>query len=109
MIVRPPGDPVINTTLPFFETIAGVIELSMRLPGSIRFAGVPIVPSSVVTPGFLLKSPISLVQQEPGAFDDDARAVAAFERERVADGHPVAIDHREVRRLVRLLRCRGDD
>jgi hypothetical protein len=65
MIVRPPGDPVISTTLPPFDTIVGVIELSIRLPGSIRFAGVPTVPSDSVTPGFLLKSPISLFSRNP--------------------------------------------
>ena len=44
MIVRPPGEPVMSTTLPSSTTIVGVIELSMRLPGAIRFGGVPIVP-----------------------------------------------------------------
>ena len=36
IIVRPPGDPVISTNLPFRVTIVGVIELNMRLPGMIR-------------------------------------------------------------------------
>ena len=68
MIVRPPGEPVISTTLPPFDTIVGVIELSIRLPGSIRLAAVPIVPSGSVTPGFLLKSPISLFRMNPAPF-----------------------------------------
>ena len=65
MIVRPPGEPVTSTSLPFFATIAGVIELSIRFPGAMTLAGVPIVPVAVVAPGFLLKSPISLLRIMP--------------------------------------------
>ncbi|MNC98510.1 hypothetical protein D3C83_164940 [compost metagenome] len=65
MIVRPPGEPVTSTTRPPFETITGVIELSMRLPGAIRLAGVPMSPVRLVVPGFLLKSPISLLSRMP--------------------------------------------
>ena len=42
MMVRLPGLPVISTTLPLRVTIVGVWELSMRLPGAIWFASVPI-------------------------------------------------------------------
>ncbi len=48
MIVRPPGEPVTSTTLPSLATIVGVIELSIRLRGSIRFAGVPMSPTVLV-------------------------------------------------------------
>ena len=68
MIVRPPGEPVSSTTFPFFSTIVGVIELSIRLPGSIRFGGVPMPPVRFVSPGFLLKSPISLFNRKPVPF-----------------------------------------
>ncbi len=68
MIVRPPGDPVISTSLRSFATIVGAIELSIRLPGAIVFAGVPMSPVSLVSPGFLLKSPISLLRRNPAPF-----------------------------------------
>ena len=66
-------------------------------------------PVAFVSPGFLLKSPISLLSRKPGALDDDVRAVAAFERVGVRDRQAVAIDHREVRRLVRFRRGRRHD
>ena len=47
MIVRPPGEPVTMNSLPFFVTIVGVIELSIRLPGAMTFAGVPMSPVDV--------------------------------------------------------------
>ena len=50
-----------------------------------------------------------VVQQEPGALDDDVRSEAAFERVGARDGHAGAIDHREVGRLVRLRTLRGGD
>ncbi len=65
MIVRPPGDPVSSSTLPSFTTIVGVMELSIRLPGAITLAGVPMSPVRFVVPGFLLKSPISLLSRMP--------------------------------------------
>ena len=37
-----------STTLPSFATIVGVIELSIRLPGAIRLAGVPMSPVALV-------------------------------------------------------------
>ena len=52
-------------SLPFFVTIVGLIELSMRLPGAMTFAGVPMSPRAFVSPGFLLKSPISLLRMKP--------------------------------------------
>ena len=54
-----------STSFPFLATMVGVIELNMRLPGSIAFAAVPISPRTFVSPGFLLKSPISLFRMNP--------------------------------------------
>ena len=45
-----------------------------------------------------------VVEQEAGPLDHDARAVAAFQRVGVADGHAVAVDHREMRGAVALAR-----
>ena len=64
-MVRPPGEPVTSTRWPSRVTIAGDIELSIRFPGAIRFAGVPMSPPTFVSPGFLLKSPISLLRMNP--------------------------------------------
>ena len=89
MIVRPPGEPVTSTSLPSFVTIVGVIELSMRLPGSIRFAGVPMSPSAFVSPGLLVEVAHLVVEQEARAVDDDVRAEAAFERVGVRHRHAV--------------------
>jgi len=63
--VRPPGEPVTSTSRPSRATIVGVIELSIRLSGAIRLAGVPMSPVSVVEPGRRLKSPISLLSRKP--------------------------------------------
>ena len=41
-IVRPPGEPVTGSRRPSRDTIVGDCELSMRLPGAIVLAGVPI-------------------------------------------------------------------
>ena len=51
--------------MPVRSPIAGVIELSMRLPGAMMLAGVPMSPVRFVVPGFLLKSPISLLRRKP--------------------------------------------
>ena len=65
MIVRLPGLPVTRNGLPSFNTMVGVCELNMRLPGATRFGSVPIRPLVVVTPGRELKSPISLFRMYP--------------------------------------------
>jgi hypothetical protein len=44
MIVLPPGLPVTSRTRPSCLTIIGVMELSMRFRGAIRFGSVPIRP-----------------------------------------------------------------
>ena len=102
MIVRPPGDPVTQHDLAVLRaTIAGVIELSMRLPGAMRFAGVPMSPVRFGRARLLVEVAHLVVEQDARALDDDVRSVAAFERVGVRDGHAVLVDHREVRRLVR--------
>ena len=66
MIVLPPGDPVTSASSPFLVvTMVGVIEQSMRFPGSMRLGSVPISPVRLVKPGFRLKSPISLLSRMP--------------------------------------------
>ena len=62
---RLPGLPVTSKTLPFLVRIVGVWELSMRLPGAIRFGAVPMVPLVSVRPGCQLKSIISLLSKKP--------------------------------------------
>ncbi len=64
-MVRPPGDPVTILTLPSRSTIVGVMELSIRFPGAMMLAGVPIRPDVSVRPGIKLKSPISLFSRNP--------------------------------------------
>ena len=46
-------------------TMVGDIELSIRLPGSMRFGFVPISPRVSVMPGFRLKSCISSLSRKP--------------------------------------------
>ena len=46
-------------------TIVGVIELNIVLRGAMRFGGVPMSPVRFVSPGFRLKSPISLLRRNP--------------------------------------------
>jgi hypothetical protein len=65
MIVRLPGLPVISITLPSFATMVGVCEDSIRLPGAIWLGAVPMVPSRRVSPGYQLKSIISLFSRNP--------------------------------------------
>ena len=95
-IVRPPGEPVTIWTWPSLSTSVGVCELSIRLCGAIRLAGVPIRPAVSVRPGIRLKSPISLLSKKPGAGDHALGAVGVFERVRQRDG---------VARLVDAERC----
>ena len=61
-------------------TIVGVIELSMRLPGAIRFGGVPMSPVEIRLARLLVEVAHLVVEQDARAGDDDVRAVAAFER-----------------------------
>ena len=65
IIVRLPGLPVTSMTLPLRAMIVGVCELSMRLPGAIKLASVPIAPLRSVTPGLRLKSSISSLSRNP--------------------------------------------
>ena len=65
MIVRPPGLPVTSTARPSRATTVGDCELSIRLPGAITLAGVPIAPCRSVTPGCQLKSHIWLLSRNP--------------------------------------------
>jgi len=68
MIVRPPGLPVIRNGFLSLRTIIGDMELSIRLPGWIKLGFVPMRPRVSVTPGFMLKSCISLFNRKPVPF-----------------------------------------
>ena len=65
IIVDPPGVPTTNFNAPSFSTMVGVIELSIRLPGSILLASAPNRPKKFGTPGLALKSSISLFRKNP--------------------------------------------
>ncbi len=65
IILEPPGVPTTITSLPFRSMIVGVIELSMRLFGSILLASPPITPYIFGEPGFALKSSISSFNKKP--------------------------------------------
>ena len=65
MIFDPPGDPTVSKVFPSFNTIVGVIEDNIRLPGSTLFASAPIRPNIFGTPGFAEKSSISLLRRKP--------------------------------------------
>ncbi len=65
MIVLPPGEPTTINSLLSLVTMVGVMELSIRLPGSIAFACPPTRPNIFGTPGLMLKSSISLFSRKP--------------------------------------------
>ena len=67
MIVRLPGLPVTRTTLPSLATIVGVCELSIRLPGAIRFGSVPMRAVAVGDAGPPVEVHHLVVEQEAGA------------------------------------------
>ena len=104
MIVRPPGDPVTMNSVPFFVTIVGLIELSIRLPGAMRLAGVPMSPRRVRFARLLVEVAHLVVENEPGAAHDDVRAEASLERVGVGDGVAVLVDDREMRGLFVFVR-----
>ena len=64
MMRLPPGVPS-TATLPGDSMMVGVIELSMRLPGSGALASKPITPNAFGVPGFSAKSSISLLSSTP--------------------------------------------
>ena len=64
MMRVPPGVP--STVMRSSETMkVGVIELSMRLPGSGALASKPITPKAFASPGTSAKSSISLLSSTP--------------------------------------------
>ena len=65
MIVRPPGDPVISTTLPVLGHDRRRHRAEHPLAGVDQVGGRADVAVGSVTPGFLLKSPISLFSRKP--------------------------------------------
>ena len=67
IIVDPPGVPTDINNFPFFSTIVGVIELSIRFPAAMLFASPPVTPNILGTPGLLLKSSISLFKKKPSS------------------------------------------
>jgi hypothetical protein len=65
MMRLPPGVPTTSTALPSRDTMVGVIELSMRLPGATALAVPPVRPNLFGAPAFTLKSSISLFSRNP--------------------------------------------
>ena len=66
MIVAPPGVPVTRSVRPSGSTtMVGVIADSMRLPGSMALASPWTSPNWFGTPGFEVKSSISLFSRYP--------------------------------------------
>ncbi|MNP40700.1 hypothetical protein D3C76_1343570 [compost metagenome] len=64
-IREPPGVPSTRVTLPSRVTRLGLIDESMRLPGSIALASPPTTPKALATPGLELKSSISSLSKKP--------------------------------------------
>ena len=64
-IREPPGVPTTRLTLPSRVTMLGLIEESMRLPGSMALASLPTTPKALATPGLALKSSISSLSRKP--------------------------------------------
>ena len=65
MIVRPPGEPVISTSLPSLTHHRRRHRAEHPLARRDEVGGVPMSPVGLVSPGFLLKSPISLLRRKP--------------------------------------------
>ena len=65
MIRDPPGEPSTATGCPSRSRIVGDIEDNGRFPGAIEFASPCTSPNRFGTPGFTVKSSISLFSRNP--------------------------------------------
>src|ERR1700680_3981232 len=103
MIREPPGLPSTRKTRPSFSTSVGDIDESGRMPGMIAFASPWTRPSRFGTPGFTVKSSISLSERSRSRADHtDAEAVV----DRVGHHNRIAlaVDDRVMGRLGFLFR-----
>ena len=82
------------------STIVGVCELSIRLPGAIRLAGVPIRPRGVGPAGDQVEVAHLVVEQEARARDHGLGAVAVLQGVRQRHGVAGGVEGREVGRVV---------
>ena len=65
-MVLPPGVPMTRVTFPASSSSSvGVMEDSMRFPGWISLAVLPMTPKILGVPGLALKSSISLLRRKP--------------------------------------------
>ena len=101
-MVGPPGEPSTRNSLPSFSTMVGVIADSGRLFAPIAFAGPWISPYILGTPCFDREVVHLIVHQEAQPFGRDARAEAVVQRRGHRDRIALGIDHRVVRRVLRL-------
>ena len=102
----PPGEPVTRNGLPSLSTMVGDIDDSGRLPGPGR-VGVAAEQAVGIRRAGLGGEIVELVvEQDAGAVGDEAEAVAEIERVGVGDRVAVAVDHREMRGVVALVRRR---
>ncbi|MNZ89897.1 hypothetical protein D3C78_1088380 [compost metagenome] len=65
---EPPGVPITRLTLPSRVIMVGLMDESMRLPGSMALASLPTTPKALATPGLALKSSISSFNRKPAPF-----------------------------------------
>ena len=96
-IGAPPGDPITITTSPSRKRIVGHIDDSSACSVRSRW---PCRHHAVVVRYAVLDAEVVhlVVEQKPGALDDDAVAVPAVQRVGVGDRVAVAVDDREMRR-----------
>ena len=90
MMRLPPGVPVTRNTRPSRSTIVGDIEESGRLPPPGAFASPPTRPIGVRRAGLGGEVVELVVEQDAGAFRDQAEAVAEIQRVGVGDRVAVA-------------------
>ena len=109
MIVRPPGDPVTSSTLAVARDDRRRHRTEHPLARRDEVGVRADVAGRVGQAGLLVEVAHLVVQQDAGPGDDDVRSVAALERVGVRDGHPVLVDHREVRGLIALRSRQRDD
>ena len=62
---EPPGVPMTKFTLPSWVMMVGLMDESMRLPGSIALASEPTTPKMLAAPALALKSSISSLSKKP--------------------------------------------
>ena len=104
MMRLPPGEPVTRNGLPSWSTMVGDIEDSGRLPGPGALASPPTRPIGVRRAGLGGEVVELVVEQDAGAFGDQAEAVAEIQRVGVGDGVAEPVDHRKMRGVVAFAR-----